>query len=143
MPVKKGDKVKMEYEGKLENGEVFDSSEKQGKPLEFTVGEGKVIKGIDEGIVGMKKGDEKEIEVPPAKGYGDRNPQLVQDAPRKDFPDDGKLKKGVMIIVKLPDGRQFPAKVVDMTKEKVKLDFNHPLAGKTLNFKVKIVDIVN
>ncbi|MBU4501948.1 MAG: FKBP-type peptidyl-prolyl cis-trans isomerase [Nanoarchaeota archaeon] len=78
MPVKKGDKVKVEYEGKLEDGTVFDSSEKHGKPLEFEVGSGQLIKGLDEAMIGMEKGEEKEIKIESDKAYGQPNPEMVK-----------------------------------------------------------------
>ncbi|MCK5373322.1 MAG: FKBP-type peptidyl-prolyl cis-trans isomerase, partial [Candidatus Aenigmarchaeota archaeon] len=86
MPVKKGDKVKVEYTGTLEDGTVFDSSEKHGEPLEFEVGAGQMIKGFDDAVVDMEKGDEKEITLKPADAYGDPNPQLIQKVPKDKLP---------------------------------------------------------
>ena len=141
MTVKKGDKVKIDYEGRLEDGEVFDSSKKHNKPMEIEVGSGQVIPGFEKALMGMKKGEEKEIKLKPSEAYGDHNPQLIQNVPRDRFPKEGNLKDGVMVLMSLPDGNQIPAKVVKVSKDSVKLDFNHPLAGKTLIFKIKVIEI--
>jgi FKBP-type peptidyl-prolyl cis-trans isomerase 2 len=141
MPVKEGDKVKIEYEGKLDDGTVFDSSAKHGKPLEFKVGSKQVIPGFENAVIGMEKGEEKEIKIEPAKAYGDPNPQLIKTIPRDKLPMDQELKPGMMLAVGLPDGRQFPARIAKVEGSEVTIDLNHPLAGKNLNFKVKVVDI--
>ena len=141
MPVKEGDKIKVEYEGKLEDGTVFDSSEKHGKPLEFQVGSKHVIKGFDDGVVGMEKGEEKEIKLKPADAYGDYNPQLVKKVPKEQLPKDKEPKKDMMLMLSLPNGAQIPARITEVTEKEVNLDLNHPLVGKTLIFKVKVVDI--
>lgn len=141
MPVKKGDKIKVDYTGTFEDGTVFDSSEKHGQPLEFEVGGGQLVKGFDETVVGMEKGEEKEVTLKPEDAYGQPNPQLVQKAPREQFPKDQEIKPGMMIGVGLPDGRQIPALIKDVNDKEVTLDLNHPLAGKTLKFKIKVVEI--
>lgn len=141
MAIKKGDKIKVEYEGKLESGEVFDSSAKQGKPLEFEVGTGQIIKGFDEAVIGMEKGQEKEITLEPKDAYGDPNPQMIKTVPRDKIGVEAELKPGQYLGVQLPSGAQFPAKILEVNDKEVKLDMNHPLAGKKLNFKIKIVDV--
>lgn len=140
MVVKKGDKVKIEYKGSFDDGTVFDSSEKHGKPLEFEAGTGKVIKGFDEAIIGMKAGEEKEVKIKPEDGYGMPNKDLVKDIPRDRLPKDKEPKPGMMLVMGTPDGQQIPARIVDVTADKIKIDLNHPLAGKTLNFKIKVVE---
>lgn len=139
MPVKNGDKVKVEYEGTFNDGTVFDSSEKCGAPLEFEVGAGQIIPGIENAVMGMEKGEEKEFKLEPADAYGDRNPQLVQKIPKDQLPKE--VMPGMMLMIGLPNGVQIPVKVTDVTDEEVTIDLNHPLAGKVLNFKIKIVDI--
>ena len=141
MTVKKGDKVKVEYEGKLEDGTVFDSSEKHGKPLEFEVGANQMIKGFDEAMVGMKKDEEKEIDLKPEEAYGTVNPDMVKKIPREQFPKEHEPKAGMVLLLGTPEGGQFPVKVVGVTDKEVELDLNHPLAGKKLHFKVKVVGI--
>ena len=82
MPIKKGDKIKIEYTGTLDDGTVFDASERHGKPLEFEVGSGQIIKGLDEGMIGMEKGQEKEIKVPADQAYGEPKPELLKKVPK-------------------------------------------------------------
>ena len=139
--VAKGDKVKVEYEGKLDDGAVFDSSEKSGQLLEFEVGSGQVIKGFDEALIGMKKGDEKIFKLKPAEAYGDPNPQLVKKIPKSQLPPEPEPKEGMMLAVGMPNGQQIPAKITQVTDSHVTIDINHPLAGKNLNFKIKVLAI--
>ncbi len=141
MAIKKGDKIKVEYEGKLENGKVFDSSAKVGKPLEFEVGAGKIIPGFDKAVVGMKKGEEKGIKIEPKDAYGEPNSQLVKKIPKDQLPKDKEVKKGMVLGLSMPNGAQMPATVKEVSDKDITLDLNHPLAGKTLSFKIKVVDV--
>ncbi len=139
MPVKNGDKVKVEYEGTLDDGTVFDSSEKHGEPLEFEIGAGQIIPGFEDAVMGMENGEEKEFHLEASDAYGDRNPQLVQKIPRDQMPKE--VEQGMVLVVGLPNGAQIPVKVTEVTDEWVTIDLNHPLAGENLNFKIKIVDV--
>lgn len=143
MPIKKGDIIKVEYEGTLDDGTVFDSTEKHGEPLEFEVGSGQLIPGFDNAVVGMDKGDEKEIMLEPDDAYGDHNPELMKKVPREQLPKNEELKPGMMLMLTLPNGMQFTAVVSEIDEENVTIDLNHPLAGKKLNFKIKIVDVAS
>lgn len=138
--VQKGDTVKVEYTGKLDDGTVFDSSEKQGKPIEFKVGEGQVIKGFDNAVMEMKVGDDKTIKIEPADAYGDRNPQMVQKVPKEKLPNE-EITAGMTLMMSLPDGNQMPVQVQEVGESDVTLDMNHPLAGKTLHFDIKLVEV--
>ena len=138
MPVKKGDKVKVEYTGKLDDGTIFDSSEGR-EPLEFEVGSGKIIKGFDQAVIGMEKGDEKEFTIEPKDAYGEHNPDFIRKIPRDKLPPEA--EPGMMIMLRTPDGVQIPAEITELTDEEVTIDLNHPLAGQNLNFQIKIVDI--
>jgi peptidylprolyl isomerase len=140
MAVKTGDKVKLEYTGTLEDGTVFDTS--SGKdPLEFEVGSGQVIKGFDDAVMGMEEGQEKEFTLKPAEAYGDHNPEMIKEVPKDSMPKEQEPKEGMMLAVGLPNGQQIPAKIVKVGESTVTLDLNHPLAAKTLTFKVNIVGI--
>ena len=141
MTVKEGNKVKIEYTGTLDDGMVFDSSEKHKKPLEFEVGSKQVIKGFEEAVKGMSKGEEKEVKLQPSEAYGDLNPDLVKEVPKKQLPSDKELKSGMILLASLPNGSQLPCKVISVGDKEVTLDMNHPLAGKNLNFKIKVVEI--
>lgn len=139
MPVEKGNKVKVHYTGTLEDGTVFDSSE--GKdPLEFEAGSGQVIKGFDEAVLGMEKDEEKEITLPPEQAYGPRREEMVRKIPKDQLPKDQEPKEGMQLLMHLPTGQQFPVTISKIEEKEVTIDMNPPLAGKTLNFKIKVVD---
>lgn len=140
MSVKDGDTIKIDYTGKLDDGSVFDSSEKHGEPLEFTVGEGQVISGFEEAVRGMEEGEEKEFRIEPSEAYGEYNESLSQQVPKDAIQANMDIQEGMMILVRTPDGREMPAKVTKMGDEEITLDMNHPLAGKALNFNIKIVE---
>lgn len=140
MEVKKGNKVKVEYEGKLDDGTVFDSSKKHGQPLEFEAGAGKVIPGFDNAVIGMKEGDEKTVKIEVNDAYGERKEELVKEVPKEQMPE-GDLQVGMMIGVGLPNGQQVPATISEVGDKSVTLDLNHPLAGKNLTFEIKVVEI--
>ena len=138
MVIKKGFIVKAEYEGRFPEGEVFDSTEKHGgEPIEFQVGSGMLVTGFEEAIIGMDSGEEKEITLTPENAYGDLNPEFVQKVPKEGFPPEA--KEGMMIGVPMPNGQQIPAVIKEIGETEVTLDMNHPLAGKTLIFKIKVV----
>ena len=141
MTIKKGDKIAIDYEGKFETGEIFDSSKhgSHSHPLEFVVGAGEVIKGMDEAVIEMKVGDEKEIVIESEDAYGSYDSNLKKEIPRSALPQDQEPKTGMTLLLGTPQGNQFPAKIVRVNNENVTLDLNHPLAGKTLHFKIKIL----
>lgn len=143
MSIKKGDKIKVDYTGTLEDGKVFDTTQHKdhAHPLEFEVGSGQLIKGFDEAVVGMKVGEEKEINLEPKDAYGDADPARVQKIPRDKLPKEPKPKEGMVLVMKTPDGNQFPVKIAAVEGDEVSLDMNHPLAGKKLTFKIKIVEV--
>ena len=141
MPIKSGDKATVEYTGSLEDGTIFDSSERQGKPLEVEVGAGQVITGFEQAIIGMKKGEEKEVTLQPDEAYGGHNPQLVKSVPRSQIPRGPEPKVGMLIGIGLKTGQQIPATVTEIFREKITLDLNHPLAGKVLLFRIKVLSI--
>lgn len=142
MLVKDKDKVKVEYTGTLDNGEVFDSTEKHGQPLEFEVGSGQLIKGFNDAVIGMEVGDEKEIHLESTDAYGDPNPEMLKKVPRDKLPKEPEPKVGMMLAMALQNGMQVPAKIVEINDAEVTIDLNHPLAGNALNFKIKLLEIV-
>jgi FKBP-type peptidyl-prolyl cis-trans isomerase 2 len=137
---KEGSKITLDYTGKLDNGEVFDTSEGR-EPLTFTVDAKQVVKGFNDAIKGMKEGEEKEFKLEPKDAYGDQNPQLVQEVPKDKLPKDVEPKVGMVLSLKAPDGKQYGARIAEVGEATVKIDLNHPLAGKSLTFNVKIVKI--
>ena len=140
MVIKQGDTIKVDYTGTLENGQVFDSS-KGKKPIEFEVGAGKIIPGLDKAVVGMEKDQEKEISIKPENAYGQPKEELKKEVPRSALPKGQEPKEGMGLMMNTPQGQQIPARIVKVTDEDITLDLNHPLAGKTLNFKIKIAEI--
>lgn len=138
MIVEKGNYVTVEYEGKLEDGSVFDSTAKHGEPLSFEAGVGQMIKGFDEAVLGMKIGEEKKVTLKPEEAYGEYNPTYVLNIPKNNFPPEA--KEGMIIGLPTPMGK-VPAVIKKIGETEITLDLNSPLAGKTLIFKIKIVDI--
>lgn len=142
MQVKKGDRVKVEYTGTLEDGVEFDSSKKHDAPLEFEVGDGQVIEGFESAVIGMKAGDEKEVKLPPSEAYGDENPALINEVPKEALPKGQELTAGMMLVASMHNGERIPARITKMSEKTATLDMNHPLAGKTLIFKLKLIEIM-
>ena len=135
---KKGDRVQVHYTGRLEDGEVFDTSE-GGEPLEFEIGAGEVIKGFDDGVLGMNVGDDKQIDIESGNAYGERLEALVQKIPRDELNLDTEPQVGMSLVMQLPDGNQIPVAITEVTPDSITLDANHPLAGQKLIFDVKRV----
>lgn len=142
------EEVKMVTEGKLVkvnytltvDGNVVDSS-KEGEPFEFTAGNNQVIPGFEESIMGMKAGENKSFQVSPEKGYGQENPKGIQEVPRDKLPADMNPEVGMTLHATMPDGQAIPARITEIREDTIILNFNHPLAGKTLNFEVEVVDV--
>ncbi len=136
--IQKDSKVRMRYTLKVD-GEVLDSSEGK-EPLEFVQGAGQIIPGLEEELAGMKAGEKKQVRVGPAKGYGIRSKEAIKALPRKAF-GEKKLRIGDRVQGQ-SKGKVFRAQVVKIGKTKVTLDFNHPLAGKTLDFSIEILEVL-
>ena len=138
--VKPGDTVRIHYTGTLSDGATFDSS--QGRdPLEFVVGSGQIIAGLDAAIPGMAVGEKKLVEVPADQAYGHSDPNALQAVPRAEIPDDIPLDLGTQLQVQTPQGQVMPVTVVEVTETEVTLDANHPLAGRDLTFAIELVAI--
>lgn len=139
--VKSGDKIKVHYHGKLTDGQTFDSSEGR-EPLEFEVGSGMVIPGFDEGVTGMSVGEKKTVTIPYDKAYGARNPQMLVEVTKENFPPEMEIEIGMPLLMSDQNGQQFQVTVVEIKETAVVLDANHPLAGKDLVFDLELVEIV-
>ncbi len=137
---KKGDKVKIHYTGKLEDGTVFDSSAGR-EPLGFTIGSGQVIPGFEEAVLGMQPGDSKNVLIPVDKAYGPRNEELVMPFPRSQVPPELNPEVGQKLQLGGPDGQPIMVSVASITDEQIFLDANPPLAGKDLFFDIELVSI--
>lgn len=146
--VENGDTISVNYVGKLEDGTVFDTSEKEAaleagiynemrdyEPLTFTVGAGQMIKGFDEGVVGMKVGEEKDLKIPPEEAYGEYNEEYARELPRN------AVNFVPEVGMQLATETGLRGTITEVSEENFVVDFNHALAGKTLIFKVKVVSL--
>lgn len=122
------------------DGEIIDASE-ENDPLEFLQGHQNIIPGLENQIYGMKVGESKEVIVSPKDGYGNVDPNAIIDVPRSEFPKDFETKPGLELQLQSQDGELLNAVIISVSKDKVRLDLNHPLAGKELLFRVTLVDL--
>lgn len=141
MQAKQGDVVRVHYTGRLTDGTQFDSSEGR-EPLEFTVGAGQMIKGFDDGVVGMNVGDKKTLNIPAHEAYGERDDQAIIEFPASNIPADMKLEPGMQLTLRNQYGQPVPVVVLEVQAEVVIMDANHMLAGKELVFDVELVEII-
>jgi peptidylprolyl isomerase len=138
--VKTGDTVLIHYTGTLTDGETFDSSRGR-EPLEFEVGSGQIIPGLDAALPGMAVGESKTVAVPCAEAYGEADPDARQSIPRDQIPADIPLDPGTRLQMQTPQGQVVPVTVVEASESDITLDANHPLAGKDLIFDIEVVEI--
>jgi len=139
--VKEGDTVRVHYAGKLEDGTVFDSSA-DGAPLEFTVGKGELIKGFEQGVIGMSAGESKAIRISSEDAYGPHKKEMVFEFNRDRAPKNFDPQVGQQINMQRADGKLISVTVIDKTETAFILDCNHHLSGKNLIFDVKLIEIV-
>ncbi len=136
-----GNRVRVHYTGRLEDGTVFDSSQGE-EPLEFAIGSGQMLGGFEQGVIGMEPGQTKTVQLAADQAYGPHSPQKVIKVERKEMPPNMQLEPGMMVQGNRPEGGQMPFTVVEVTADMVTLDGNHPLAGKDLTFDIQLVAIV-
>lgn len=137
---KEGDTVRISYTGTLTDGTVFDTSEGR-DPLEFTIGSGQIIPGLDEAMPGMEVGEKKRVEIGVMEAYGPSHSDRVLEVPLEELPADIPREEGITLAMQGPDGQQVPVRVVAVSDTKMTLDANHPLAGQDLVFDVELVSI--
>jgi len=142
MPAQKGNHVRVEYEGFLDDGRVFDSTEQHGFPMKLTIGAGVYLDGLENALIGMKVDEVKTIHLSPSEAYGEHLPDRIETIDRKTLPSKSKLEEGTLIILTSSEGEETPAKIIDLTETEVTLDFNHPLAGIALNFRLTLLEII-
>jgi len=143
MKVKPGDTVVVVYDGLLDSGDIFESSETSG-PLEFTVGEGSVMPAFEEQILGLKEGEQKTFKLAPDEAHGPSNPDLIHTVDRSVLPNPDQLTVGLVLGLTIDhEGKKekVPAMVTAMNGDQVTVDFNHPLAGQTLTYRVTVQSI--
>lgn len=138
--VKKGNRVKVFYTCKLKDGKVFETNT-GGTPLEFTVGKGKVIKGMENAVIGMKPGETKTVVIKPADGYGTKDQSLIWTVGTAEIPAGIPVKETAEVEFKRADGSTVEGRIVKIEGDLVTIDGNHPLAGRNLTFEIKVVDL--
>jgi|SRR5690606_4311694 len=138
--VKAGDSVKVHYHGKLTDGTTFDSSEGR-EPLEFVVGQGQVIKGFDNALIGMTIGEKKSVHIPVDEAYGPAQPENMLEFPKSEFPEGTEPEVGMHMHLSDNQGNVFPVVIAEVKENSVILDANHVLAGKDLIFDIELVAI--
>ena len=138
--VEYGKTAVVSYCGTLEDGTIFDSTDGV-EPLEFVVGSGAIIHGFDKAVSQMNIGDEVEITIPAKDAYGEYSDQRIDHKPMYSIPNAKDIKVGKTFYFVTQEGMYFPAKVTEINEGMATIDFNHPLAGKDLNFKIKLLDI--
>ncbi|MCW8848593.1 MAG: FKBP-type peptidyl-prolyl cis-trans isomerase [Melioribacteraceae bacterium] len=139
--IKIGDIIKIHFTGTLEDGSVFDSSEGK-KPLKFKVGNGDVISGIDEAVIGMKLNQKKSIYLNSDKAYGPIEKEFIISIEKEKLPPNLEVQIGYQLQIPNEDGEPFQVRVTKITDNFIELDGNHPLAGKNLMFALQIVEII-
>ena len=137
---KQGDTVKIHYTGRLHDGSVFDSSSGR-EPLQFTIGSGQVIPGFEDAVTGMNTGENKTVEIPCKKAYGERNPSMVMEVNRRYVPPDINPEVGLRLQMGSPSGELVNVEVIEVNEENITLDANPPLAGEDLTFDIELVEI--
>jgi FKBP-type peptidyl-prolyl cis-trans isomerase SlpA len=138
LEISAGKKISLHFAIRFEDGQEVDST--FGKtPANFVLGDGNMLPGFEEGLVGLKAGDKKEWVITPEKGFGLPNPQNIQEMKRKDFAADMTLEPGLMVSFADANKNELPGTIAEFDDEKVIVDFNHPLAGRNLNFEVEIL----
>ncbi len=137
---KEGREVQVHYKGSFDDGTVFDSSYDRGHTIGFTVGAGEMISGFDAAVSGMKVGETKQVTLEPEEAYGNHNPDGVQAVPRESFPEDFQFEEGLVIEGNVQD-QPVRGIISEIKDEFVVVDFNHPMAGKNLNFDIELVEV--
>ena len=132
--------ISLDYTLRLDNDQVIDTTA-DGDPLQFLQGGEQIIPGLENALYGMAVGDEKKVELAPDEGYGNRNPDALEVVPREAFPSGVELTEGMGLQLRDPSGHEVVAYVAEIRPEEVMLDLNHPLAGETLFFEVKIANL--
>jgi FKBP-type peptidyl-prolyl cis-trans isomerase SlyD len=139
MKIEDGCTVSIDYSMTLDNGELVDST-KDTTPLTYTQGKGEIIAGLEKKMLDMDKGETFEVAVPDAEGFGESDPDALIEVPKSDLPPEA-LQTGAEIQAEGPQGQSIEGRVVEIKENSAVVDFNHPLAGKTLIFSVTIVDV--
>jgi len=147
---KTGDKVKLNFIGKLEDGTIFDSSDDclddecdcQEGPMEFTIGGGETFPALEEEVIGMRVGESRIVQIEAIDGYGEHNEEMVVEVDRSLLPEDLVPEEGQVLEMTDESGEAFPVWITAVDEKTVTLDANHPLAGKDLTFELELLEIL-
>lgn len=137
---KNGDTVRVNYTGRLSDGTVFDSTDNR-EPLQFKLGEDRLITGFEEAVMGMAPGESKTVELPPEEAYGQRRDEMVVEIDRGNIPAEMDPKVGQRLQLQRRDGQPVEATVTQVTASNVTVDANHPLAGCRLTFDIELLGV--
>jgi FKBP-type peptidyl-prolyl cis-trans isomerase SlyD len=140
MKITKDSVVSIDYRLHLGDGEVVDASE-PGDPLVYLHGHGETVPGLEKALEGKAAGDSLQVKVSPEEGYGRHDPEKIEEVPRSEFPEELELKVGSILTATDDDGLEMDFLVKEMRGDSVVVDFNHPLAGKTLHFDVTVREV--
>lgn len=141
LPIGPDTKVTLHFSLSLEDGSTVDSNF-DGEPASFVVGDGNFLPGFEAVLHGLKSGAEDVFSILPEQGFGQHNPSNLQQFSRKDFDDDMALEPGLMLSFADANQAELPGVITEVDEDSVTIDFNHPLAGHTINFKVQVLDVV-
>lgn len=134
---KAGDRVRIAYIGTLDNGRIFDQAD-ESNPLVFTIGASEVFPALEQGIIGMRVGEAKNLTIPAEQAYGPRRQENILTVPRTHFPAERQIRVGEKLQIEFRDGQQLVMRVMEVGDETVTLDGNHPLAGCDLTFALRL-----
>lgn len=137
--ITRGSRVSLAYQLSVDGSQVSSATSKS--PLVFTIGNGDVISGLESALYGMHINDEKSVSIPAIRAYGEPNPNLVARVEKRDFPDTAVLIPGVILEARDDTGNTARGKILAVESNSVTIDYNHPLAGKSLDFEIKVLDI--
>jgi len=143
MEIINGKNVSFHYVGTLDDGTEFDNSYTRGEPMTGLMGEGKLISGFENALLGMKSNEKKSIVIESKDAYGEFNPQAIQNVPLSSFPEDFEGIVGKVVQGKAENGNVFTAVITEVVEDNFTLDFNHPLAGKNLNFDIEVITVTD
>lgn len=140
--VKENDTVEVHYTGKLNNGQIFDSSLER-EPIKVTLGQGSLIPGFEKGLIDMEPNEKKTVIIPKEEAYGEINKEMFHKVSKADLPEDIKPEVGMGLMAKNPDGSENQLRIAEVGDDHIIIDANHPLAGQDLTFDLVLVGIAS
>ena len=139
--IKNDSAVTLHFTIKMKDGSVADSTENMGKPAKFVMGDGSLSENFEQCLIGLETGTEKSIELKAQDAFGMPNPDHIHHMDRAKFVGDSEVEVGTIMAFSGPDGMEIPGIITEIAGDSVTVDFNHPLAGKTVTFEVEVVSI--